>query len=84
MLLQDFYQQIFEKKKCFRLHLRENWQKHFVTLSRFWPLRGSGVQSWVNPLKKENLGRKSFSDNIEWSFKKLRKMVSTDIKTDVK
>ena len=29
--------------------------KIFVTLSRFEPLRGSGVWSWVNPLKKENL-----------------------------
>ena len=29
--------------------------KNFVTLSRFEPLRGSGVWSWVNPLKKENL-----------------------------
>ena len=40
--------------------------------------------SWVNSLKKENLRRKSFSDNIEWSSKKLWKIISTDIKTDVK
>ena len=36
------------------------------------------------PLKKENLRRKSFSDNVEWSSKKLWKMIFTDIKTDVK
>ena len=35
---------------------REHWQKTFVTLSGFWPLRGWGWQGvWVNPLKKENL-----------------------------
>ena len=71
-------------EKCFRGHLIENWQKIFVTLSRFSLLRGSSVWSWMNPLKKENLRRKSFSDNVEWSSKKLWKMISTDIKTDVK
>ena len=40
--------------------------------------------SWVNPLKNENLRRKSFSDNIKWSSKKLWKMISTYIKTDAK
>ena len=62
-----FCQQIF--KKNFRSYFRENCQKTFVTLSRFWLLRGWGV--WVNPLKKENLRQKSFLDNVEWSCKKL-------------
>ena len=47
-------------------------------------IKGVGVWSWVNPLKKENLREKSFSDNVEWSSKKLWKMISTKIKTDVK
>ena len=42
------------------------------------------MQSWMNMLKRENLWRKPFSDNVEWSSKKLWKMISTDIKTDVK
>ena len=78
-----FCQQIFEKK-CFEGYLRKNLQKIFVTLSKFWPLKGSVVWSWVNPLKKKNLQWKSFSGNVEWSSKKLWKMISTDIKTDVK
>ena len=28
---------------------------------------------WVNPFKKENLQQKSFSDNVEWSSRKLQK-----------
>ena len=38
-------------------------KKTFVTLSKFWLLRG--WELWVNPLKKENLLQKSFSDNHE-------------------
>ena len=64
----EFCQQILEKK-C-RRHFRENWQKKtFVTLSRFYPLRS--LEVWVYPLKEENLRRRSFSDNAEWSSKKL-------------
>ena len=37
-----------------------------------------------NALEKGNLRQKSFSDNIEWSSKKLSKMISTDIKTNLK
>ena len=38
---------------------------------------------WVNPLKKENSWWKSFfSDNAEWSFKKLWKMISADVKAN--
>ena len=47
----------------------------FVTLSRFWPLRGRGV--WMNPLKTENLRRKSFSDNVE-------EVLKTDVKQEIK
>ena len=45
---------------------------------------GRGAGGWVNLLKKENLHQKSFSNNVEWSSKKLQKMTSTDITTDVK
>ena len=38
----------------------------------------------MDPLNKEKLQWKSFSVNFEWSSKKLRKIISTDIKTDVK
>ena len=48
-----FCQQNFEKK-YFRGDLRENWQKPFVTLTIFCPLRGAGMWNWVNQLKKEN------------------------------
>ena len=43
----------------------ENRQKTFATFSRFWPLREWGWGEEVNPLKKETLGRKCFSDNVE-------------------
>ena len=36
---------------------------------------------WVNPLKKRNLWQKPFSDNAEWSCKKI---ISADIKINVK
>ena len=35
------------------------------------PLRGVRGRGFLNPLKKENLWQKSFSDNAEWSSKKL-------------
>ena len=38
-------------------YIRECWQRIFVTLSRFWLLRGWG---WVNLLKKKKLWWKSF------------------------
>ena len=42
-----------------------------------------GGGGWVNPLKKNNLGRKSFiSDNVEWSSKNVWKMISADIKVN--
>ena len=57
-------------------------QEIYVTLSRFWLL---GVRrAWVNALEKETLSENYFSDNVEWSSEKLWKMVSPDIKTDVK
>ena len=43
------------------------------------------MRGWVNPVKKENLGWKSFfSDNIVWSSKNLWKMISADVKADIK
>ena len=81
MLLQDFVNK-FWKKNVSECILEKVDKEKFVTLSRFCPLRVSGVWSWMNPLKKENLRRKSFSN--EWSSKKLWKIISTDIKTDVK
>ena len=44
-------------------------QKAFVTLNRFWVLRGWGHLG--ESFKKENLWQKCFSDNVEWSSKKL-------------
>lgn len=49
-------------KKKIRGHFRENLQKPFVTLNRFWELKGWSV--CVNLLKKENLQQISFSDNV--------------------
>ena len=64
----------------------EKIDKKIVTLSRFWTLRESKEWSWVNLFEKENLRRKSFSDNLFRSMKskKSEKLISTDIKTDVK
>ena len=42
------------------------------------------MEIWVNPLKKEYLRQKSFSDNVESNSKKLYKIISADIKTDAK
>ena len=42
------------KKRWLSVH----WQKMFLTLSRFWPLREWGI--WLNPLNKENSWQKSF------------------------
>ena len=47
-----------------------------------------GGVGWVNPLikqnQKENLWKSLFTDSVEWSSKKLWKMTSADVKTDVK
>ena len=37
---------------------------------------------WVNPLRKENLTKIFFSDNVEWSSKNLWKMISADVKAN--
>ena len=44
-------------------------KKAFVTLNRFWLLSGWGYLG--ESFKKENLWQKCFSDNVEWSSKKL-------------
>ena len=72
MFLLDFVNKFL--KKNVSEGILQKVEKKNVT--RFWPLRGLGVWSWVNPLKKENLRQKSVSDNVEWS--------STDINTAVK
>ena len=41
--------------------------------SRFWPLRGWGLEGVLNPLKTENLVQKYFSYNVEWNSRKLHK-----------
>ena len=43
-----------------------------------------GVAVWPNALKREICDKNIFSDNVEWSYEKLRKMISADLKTDVK
>ena len=64
MVLQDFINKFLKKNVSEGISEKID-KKFFVTLSRFWPLRGSKVWSWVNLLKKENLRQKSFSDNVE-------------------
>ena len=51
----EFCLQIFDKK-YFRRHFREYWLKSFVTLSRFWLLRGFG---WIR-LKRKNCNKNLF------------------------
>ena len=61
------------------VQIRE-WQKTFPTLSGFY--FGVGVGGFgIYPIKKENI---FFSDNVEWSSKKLWKMISPEKKADVK
>ena len=43
-----------------------------------------GVAVWPNALKREICDKNIFSDNVEWSYEKLQKMISADLKTDVK
>ena len=43
-----------------------------------------GVAVWPNALKRKICDKNLFSDNVEWSYEKLRKMISADLKTDVK
>ena len=65
-----------------RFWLRKHRQKPFVTHSGFWPLWGWGGGGWVNQLKKENFWQIFFSVNVEWSSKKLWKMISADVKAN--
>ena len=62
---------------------REHQQKTFVTFSRFLPLReweGFEFESVKRKISDENL----FSDNAERSSKSLWKMISADVKANVK
>ena len=54
-------------------------QEVYVSLIRF-----KGVAVWPNALKREICDKNIFSDNAEWSYEKLQKMISADLKTDVK
>ena len=41
------------------------------------------LEGWGESVKKsKSLWRKSFSDNVEWSEEKYKKMVCVDVKTD--
>ena len=42
------------------------------------------VGVWVNLIKKENLWQIFFSDNVEWSSKNYWKMISADVKANLK
>ena len=59
----------------YSLTSREYQLKTFVTLSGFWLLMG-GV--WVNQLKRKICEQNLSSDNVDWSSKKLWKMISAD------
>ena len=45
--------------------VREHWQKTFLTLSRFWPLRGWGGGGLSEFVKKKICDRNFVSDNFE-------------------
>ena len=48
-------------------------------------MRWRGVVGvWVNLIKKENLWQIFFSDNVEWSSKNYWKMISADVKANLK
>ena len=70
MLLQDFVNKIL--KKNVSEGILEKIDKNLLSnLADFGHLGGQGVWSWVNQLKKGDLRRKSFSDNVERSSKTL-------------
>ena len=69
-----------EKKKN---AIREHRQKIFVRLSGFWPLRGCDCLSEF--VKKGKFETKIFfSDNDEWSSNNLWKIMSADVKANIK
>ena len=46
--------------------VREHWQKTFLTLSRFWPLRGWGGRGGLSEFVKKKICDGNFvSDNFE-------------------
>ena len=50
----------------------ENQQEIYVTLSEFWPLRAWGGGWLSESVKKREIHERNiFSDNVEWSSKKL-------------
>ena len=68
-------------------------KKFMFTISRFWPLKRwrwgvvvgwGGGGEWVNLLIKEHSWKNLVSDSVEWGSKKLWKMTSADVNTDVK
>ena len=61
---------------------RQHQQKTFAMISGFWPVRGWGFE-WIYQ-KRRICDKNLFSNNIEWSSKKLPEMTSADIKTNVK
>ena len=63
MILQDFVKK-FLKKNISEGTLEEIDKNILSHLPLFCSLRGPGMWNWVNPLKKENLRQKSFSDNV--------------------
>ena len=58
----------------------EHWQKTFVMLSKFWPLREWGDLG--ESVKKGKFMTKIFFQigNVNWSSKELSKMISADVK----
>ena len=62
-----FCQQIYLTK--FQKAFGGKLTKNFYHAHQILAIKGVGF--WVHPLKKENLWQKSFSDNVEWSSKKL-------------
>ena len=66
------------------MYLRENWQKNIRHTQQILAIKRVGSVELSESVKKEDLPRKSFSENVEWSSKKFWKMISPNIKTDVK
>ena len=63
--------------------LREHRQKNLVTLSGFWLLRG--CRGLSESVKKGKFATKIlFSDNDEWSSNNLWKIMSADVKANIK
>ena len=64
--------------------LREQWQKNFCHVYQILAVKGvGGGVVWMNPLKSKICDENLFSDNVVWTSKNYRKIISADVKSNI-